>query len=172
MAVEISFTELDVLEQVRLWLEAILPPNTPAVQGQDNRVPEPIEDDFVIMTTMGQERLATNVNKYDMTPGAATMTTTKSGMWKIQLDVHGDFSASNAERISTLWRSSWACDFLRGTIISPIYADEPIQSAFHNGEAQYETRWIVMIYLQAKPVLTMPQDYATELTIQTYEADQ
>jgi len=172
MAVELNFTKEDVLEQIRLFLEAVLPDNTPAIQGQDNRVPEPLQGDYVIMTPVRQERLSTNVERYDPTPGAATMDLEKSSKWGVQLDVHGDASAANSERISTLWRSGWACSFFAGSILSPLFADEPLQSAFHNGEAQYESRWIVTIYLQAKPVLTLPQDYATELAIQTYEADQ
>ena len=62
--------------------------------------------------------------------------------------------------------------FLKGSIITPLYANEPHQSAFMSAEDQYETRWIVTIYLQAKPVLTLPQDYATGLAIETIEADQ
>lgn len=172
MSVTLNFTELDVLEEVRNFLLAMLPAGTEIIQGQANRVPEPLGGDFVVMTAMEMRRLATNVDGYDMTPLAAAMTTTESTEWGVQLDVHGDASAANCSIIAALWRSSWAVAYLRDSIVTPLYASEPHQSAFSNGEDQYETRWIVTIYLQAKPVLTLPQDYATELAIQTYEADQ
>lgn len=172
MAVSLNFTELDVLEEVRQFLLFILPTGTEVIQGQANRVPEPLVNDFVVMTAMEMTRLATNVDGYDMTPGAEAMTTSESTQWGVQLDVHGDASAANASRIAAAWRSTWAAARLRGSIIAPLYANEPHQSAFNNGEDQYETRWIVTIYLQAKPVLTLPQDYATGLAIETIEADQ
>lgn len=172
MAVTISLTELDVLEEVRQFLLAVLPSGVEVIQGQTNRVAEPLGDDFVVMTAMEMDRLATNVDHFDMTPGAPAMTSMESTSWGVQLDVHGDGSAANCAIIAALWRSAWAVQYLRGSIITPLYTAPPRQSAFSNGEDQYETRWIVTIYLQAKPVLTLPQDYATDLAIQIYEADQ
>jgi hypothetical protein len=47
------------------FLTLILPPGTPISIGQENRVPEPAAQDFVIFTFMFQRRLATNENGYD-----------------------------------------------------------------------------------------------------------
>lgn len=46
------------------FLTAVLPPGTGVFQSQTNRVAEPDEDDFVLMTNVGQLRLSTNVDDY------------------------------------------------------------------------------------------------------------
>ena len=169
----LSFTELDVLEQVRQFLLAVLPAGVDVIQGQDNRVPEPLVGDFVVMTTMGQVRLATTVETFDVVEDVGQLALQESTEFKVQLDVHGGNSAANAAAVAMVWRSSWACAFLAGSIVPPLYTDDPLQAPFMNAEEQYETRWTVTIYLQANPVLTMPQDYATSLgPVQIYEADQ
>ncbi len=43
---------------------AILPAGVEVVAGQDNRVPEPEGADFVVMTPIGRQRLATNIDAY------------------------------------------------------------------------------------------------------------
>lgn len=50
---------------LRAFLLAILPTGTEVVQGQDNRVPEPSEGDFVVMTPLRRDRLATNTDTYN-----------------------------------------------------------------------------------------------------------
>lgn len=173
MAVAISLGELDILDAVRNFLLAILPTGVDAFQGQDNRVPEPMANDFVIMTMLTQERLSTNVETPEDDPNPAELSLTESAQFGVQLDVHGgDDCAANAARIAVTWRSAWAANFLAGTIISPLYASEPTQTAFENAENQVETRWIVTIYLQANPVVTVPQDYAAALDVSLfYEVD-
>lgn len=169
----LSFTDLDVLEQVRQFLLAILPAGVDAFQGQDNRVPEPFVGDFVVMTSMGQMRLATTVEDFEVVADVGQLQLQASTEWKVQLDVHGDGSAANAAAIALAWRSGWACAFLAASIITPLYADDPLQAPFMNAEEQYETRWTVTVYVQANPVLTMPQDFASVLgPVQIYEADQ
>lgn len=57
--------ELDCLEDLRLFLAAVLPANTPAFKTQVNRVPEPVESNFVMYTPTFRKRLSTNVDSYD-----------------------------------------------------------------------------------------------------------
>lgn len=159
----LSFSGMDVADALRNFLLAILPDGTDVVQGQDNRVPEPLTGDFVIMTGTSLAALSTTVETFDMTPGASTMTAQGNFQNGVQLDVHGDEGESNAWRIVLAWRSSWAASFLRDAPISPLHCDDPRQAPFMNAEEQYEWRWTVTVYLQAKPVLTLPQDYATTL---------
>ena len=116
------------------------------------------------MTITGYQRLATNVDSYSQADLASTMETAESAQYAVQLDIHGDASAANMIRVEMAWRSPWACAFLRSALIHPLYASDPVQAPFMNAEEQYETRWTITIYLQAKPVLTLPQDYATALS--------
>jgi hypothetical protein len=57
----ISITESQCLTATRAFLLNILPHGVEVVRGLSNRVPEPTSSDFVLMTPMGRDRLATNV---------------------------------------------------------------------------------------------------------------
>lgn len=54
-------TQSNILTALRTFLLSVLPANTEVVRGQDNQVPEPSVNDFVVMTPIIQKRLATNV---------------------------------------------------------------------------------------------------------------
>ncbi len=64
MPITISPTESDVLTALRAFILMVLPAGIEVVQAQDNRVPEPEADDFVVMTPMFRERLETNVDSF------------------------------------------------------------------------------------------------------------
>lgn len=57
-------TESDIRTVLRAFLLAILPSGTECFIAQDNRVPEPQASDFVEMTPLFYERLATNQNAF------------------------------------------------------------------------------------------------------------
>ena len=79
-----------------------------------------------------------------------------------QLDVHGPNSASNSQIIFTMFRSDIATDAM-GVNVVPLYASDPMQAAFVNGEQQYEFRWIVDVLVQVNPVITNSYQSATSL---------
>jgi hypothetical protein len=86
-----------------------------------------------------------------------------------QVDVHGPNSADNAQTISTLFRDSYAAIYFKENGfagISPLYADDPRQAPFLDGEQAYEDRWIIEAVLQADQTVTVPQQFAssTKLT--------
>lgn len=60
----LSPTESQTLAALRSFLLAVLPTGTEVVRGQDNRVPEPIGPNFVVMTPLTQPRLGTNEVTY------------------------------------------------------------------------------------------------------------
>ncbi len=49
---------------LRSFLQAILPIGTDVIQGQDNRVPEPANVNFVVMTAIRRDRIETNIDTY------------------------------------------------------------------------------------------------------------
>jgi hypothetical protein len=157
MTVAIAPTEDQLATSVRALLLAILPDGTEVIQGQANRVPEPVSDTFVVFTFIAQQRLSTNVDTYGVT--GLEKTITMDNQQGVQL-------------INLLWRDDFSCLVLEGTGISPLYCDDPHQAPFINAENQYENRWVMTVYLQANPVVTVPQDSADVLEIQLYEADQ
>lgn len=85
----------------------------------------------------------------------------------IQLDVHGPLGADNAQVISTTFRDQYAVDSLAasGSEIAPLYAGEPRQMSYLNGEQQIEERWTVDIVLQANIIVTVSAQLGTKATI-------
>lgn len=55
-------SQSDIFAALRSFLLSVLPAGVLVVQGQDNRVAEPKDADFVIMTPIRRERLETNVD--------------------------------------------------------------------------------------------------------------
>ena len=64
MTIAPSPTQSTTQTTLRSFLVSILPPAVEVVQGQDNRVPEPVGSDFVVITPMARTRLSTNVDTY------------------------------------------------------------------------------------------------------------
>jgi hypothetical protein len=83
----------------------------------------------------------------------------------VQVDVHGPFSADNAQRISTLARSWFGVGAFGDTGVTPLYADDPIQTQFIDGEDQSEERWTIDFHLQADPTIVVPQQFAAALAV-------
>ena len=85
----------------------------------------------------------------------------------IQLDIHGPVSADNAQIVSTLLRDGYAYDQMiaSGYTVTPLYASEPNQLPFFNGEQQVEERWIIDAVLQADIVIYTPLQFADTLAL-------
>lgn len=60
----LSLTESQTLTALRSFLAPLMPPGMEIVRGQDNRVPEPVGPDFIVMTPVLRDRLGTNVDTY------------------------------------------------------------------------------------------------------------
>jgi hypothetical protein len=167
MSVTLSLTESQTLTALRSFLISILPAGTEVVKAQDNRVPEPRGENFVTMTPILRDRLETNVHTYsDGYPSApSTKSILEPTKVTVQLDVHGPASADNAQVISTLFRDEYAVTAFAATgfDVTPLYADDPKQVPFVNGEQQVEERWIVEAVMQCNPSITVPQDFAASV---------
>jgi hypothetical protein len=164
----LSLTESQALAALRAFLLSALPEGT-EVTVRDNRVPEPIGTDFGVMTPTLRERLSTNVltyrDRYPDAPGEKDVL--QATKLTVQLDVHGPASADSTQIIDTLWRDATACDALAasGLDLAPLYASEPRQIPFVNGEQRVETHWSVDLVMQVSQVVTVPQDFAAALEI-------
>ncbi len=169
MAATISLPEVSILTALRAFLLAVLPLTVEVVRGQDNRVPEPEGDDFVIMTPTLRQRLATTVDTFtDPYPAAGgTRSSLQPTQVTVQLDVHGPNSAENAQIISTLMRSPFGCGQFHqsGFDVQALYASDPRQTPFVNAENQYETRWTVDAVMQANIIVGTPEQFAGELRV-------
>lgn len=96
---------------------------------------------------------------------AGTRTVTQPTQISVQLDVHGPSAGDNAQVITSLFFDPFATTAFQssGFDVAPLYADDPKQVPFFNAENQYEDRWVVTAYMQANPVITVPQQFADQL---------
>ncbi len=159
-----SITEDAMMTAVRTFLLSILPDDIEVFQGQDNRVPEPVGPDFVMMTPRRRSRLATNVVTWplaDVDPDE--LEHAKSTEVLVQLDIHGPAGADHAQTIATLWRDDFACQALKSANIQPLFANDGNQLPFQNAEHQWEDRWVMEIVFQATPIISTPQEFAATL---------
>lgn len=160
-----SITEDEMAIALRGFLLGVVPAGVEVFQGQSNRVPEPTGANFVMFTPRRRARLATNVVTWPYDdPAPLELDHTQSTEVTIQLDCHGPLGGDIAQTIATLWRDDYACAALETADIQPLYANEPKQLPFINGENQYENRWVVEIALQATPIVSTPQEFAATLT--------
>jgi hypothetical protein len=97
---------------------------------------------------------------------------TESVQMAIQVDVYGPNSGNFVQSLSAMFRDGLAVDHLAAIspVISPLYADEPRQLAFSDGEQQYENRWSIDVELQIDQTITVPQQFADTLKVNVVNA--
>lgn len=91
-----------------------------------------------------------------------------------QFDVHGPNSSDYAQIVTTAFRDEFAFQQFAqsGFNLAPLYADDPKQIPFINGEQQVETRWVIEAVLQANQVvLGLPQQFFDSIAITDINVD-
>lgn len=122
------------------------------------------------------------VGTYNMAPGsdvssetmaAGVETLQQSVDFTVQLDVHGPLSGNNATAISTVLRDGKGVGIFSAAVaalslpegcITPLHADDPRQTPFENDQQQYETRYVVEAHIQVDQSMSLPQDFADQLS--------
>jgi hypothetical protein len=91
----------------------------------------------------------------------------------VQVDVHGPASADNAQVISTLFRDEYGVTQFAtsGFDVVPLYADDPKQLPYLNGEQQIEERWSIDAVMQTNPVVTTPMQFMDAIAVNTINVD-
>jgi hypothetical protein len=170
MPVTITPSEDDINTVLAAFLNDILPAPIEVVRGQDNRVPQPAIDNYVVIWPLRFPRLATNMEALDK---GTQQTVTQAAELVMQIDVHGPASYSNVGIISTLFRSSYAVDFFKSLsdVVAPLYADDPRQMPFITAEQQYEDRWIVEAHMQVNFTTVATTQSANTLTLDVISAE-
>lgn len=157
----------DTIAALRAFLLSVLPAGVEVVRAQDNRVPQPLAADFVVMTIIGRGRLATNTVTYsDGGPGQAQERhALQPTQVTVQLDIHGPESSNTVQIISTLFRDGYGCDQFTasGFDVQPLHCSDPRQAPFLNESQQIESRWTIDAVMQANPVVTSQQQFAADL---------
>ena len=162
----ISLTEYATFAALRSVLLSWLPAGVEVIRAQQNRVPTPKGADFVAMLPVFRERLSTNVSSFPDTASRRDMQSTRV---TVQLDIVGPNSADNAQVVSTLFRSEVAAAAFAatGADVAPLFAADPRQLPFGDGEQQTDERWVLDVVLQANVATNTPQDSAGTVTLTT-----
>lgn len=161
----IAPTKSGVFTGLRTFLLDLLPDGVDVIQGQDNRVPEPTGDNFVVMTEEGRRRLSTNTVSWDYDAvDPDSLGHVHDAEMRIQLDIHGALGSDYANLIGLLFLDDFAVRAMAPYGVAPLHANEGHQVPFKNGEDQYENRWVMIVTLQINPSVSTPMEFADTLT--------
>jgi hypothetical protein len=174
MPATVSITEDNIFKVLGDFLTSILPSTVEIVRGLVNRVPSPVSDDYIVMTSLFRVRLETNITTWDeVNPDPTNLQILEPTQFTATVDVFGPDSADNSQIISTLFRSETATAFFTasGVDMQPLYVEDPKQVPFISGEQQYQERWTIDAVMQVNPVVTVDQDFANQAEVGLIEVD-
>lgn len=158
MAAVITPTEDQVFDAMWAWVVSLFDVSVqPYVfKGFQNMTATPYNS-YVVVSPGVKERQDQIRRTYDS--ANSLVNEQRHTTYAYQVDCYGQAGPDYADIISVAWRSMWACDQLDGAVITPLYADEPTQLNFSNGEQQYEQRFMLRLYAQVNQTVSLPQDF-------------
>lgn len=171
MPATVSITETQVLTVLRTFILSLVSlDGDHVIRGLQNRAAMPAGD-FIEITASLSAPLSTNVQTY--TPSASTSQNERSTQATIQIDCYGVSAMDNANMLSMMLRSDYACQKFAasGLDMQPLYANDAHQMPFTTGEDQYQERWIFDSVIQINPVVSVPQDFADSLEVGLIDVD-
>lgn len=137
------------------------------IRGQVNRVSMPALP-CVILTELFHVDLRVPSQDYDVLNAEVDLSS--SNRIDIQVDFYGDSAGDYCRSVETAFRTMWGFDaFPAG--IKPLYTSDGIQSPLISGEQQYVPRWTLTVSMQYNPIVSVPQEFADELSATTIAAD-
>lgn len=171
----ISITEDEMMDVVGGFTTGILG-NIPVARGQDNRVPEPLGPNFVIITPIRRRQLSTtrheNSDGFLLIPQApGIIYIDRPTEAHLQMDIYGPKSTDNAQIFTTLFRDSYGTEAMAGTGVQPLWCDDGRQMPLVNGEEQYEARWMINAVVQINPAVSTPAQFADTVAVDMIKAD-
>lgn len=96
----------------------------------------------------------------------------------VQLDFHSapiSNAGDMASVVSTLMRDAYAVQQFANQQpnfgIFPLYADDARQMPFQNDQQQWEWRWVTECVLQSNIIISVPQQFADNLTVDVISVD-
>ncbi|WP_083274593.1 phage neck terminator protein [Novosphingobium resinovorum] len=157
----VSLTEEQIFTGLRAFLLNVLADDVEVFQGQDNNVPMPTRENFVVMTASARQQLSQTVHTYDPEEGEKEIS--RSTSMHFQLDTYGPNASDNVQVITTLFRDAYGVDFLRPFGLAPLFCDDGAQMPLVTGEKQYLQRWTMRGVLQTNLAVTLPAEFADNL---------
>lgn len=172
--ITVDITQDTVMTALRTFILSLVPDGTPVIAGQDNRVAEPEETNYIEMTPLMQPRLGWNRHAYTGTQEAnGNVLATQPTEQVVQVDCHGPASGDYATIIAAMFFDPYAVASFgtSGVALTPLYCTTPRQMPFESGEDQTEERWSFDIHMQADITVTMAQQSATKVVVDIINVD-
>ena len=154
-----SITVDQVIDALADFLAPFVP-GASVVRAQVNRVAMP-PNPCVILTEMLQVDLSIPATEYQ--PDDNTATIYGPTRIDVQIDFYGAQAGEFCKTVKTAFRSHWGFEHFPANI-KPLYTSDGMQSPLTTGEQQYESRWTLTASLQYNPTVTVPQEFADEVT--------
>lgn len=173
----VTITDDDVFACLQAFILNVLPdlagpledPLRNVRQGQQNDVPMPNAENFVIMTPSDRAGLATTVREYR--PVDEMRDTTRSTQVGCYVNFYGPNATDNGQIFNQLFRDMYGCDFMRPYSVQPLWCDDGRQMPLIDEAKQYTTRWMIRAVMQINPTVSTSQQFADTLTVTIVEAD-
>lgn len=137
------------------------------IRGQVNRTPPP-SGEYVELTEILSSDLAIPYQEYSKSDAEDPPIYDQADLIgrvrsDIQVDFYGDSSGNWCRAVLNAIRTGYGFDqFPDG--IRPLYASDGMQHPWTTGEKQSVTRWTITVSIQYNPQLTVPQEFADELS--------
>ena len=156
----LNVTDDDVFLALTQWLSSLFDGNIEVRRGQQNRVPPPNLDNFVVFTEIGRQRVEGNIVEYDRNTQARTIK--QKTFYAFQIDVYGDGSGDLATTIALFARDDSVQTFQYFQAMDGCITDmsDPIQAPWVDTEKQVEARWTATLTLQVNVAVTVQQGSA------------
>lgn len=166
MAVTLTPTDAAVFDALWAWTIGLFDPSLESqfYKGYQNLVATPYNT-YCVISRGPSERLNQGERSYDASGTSGTFNAVRRTKIQWQLDCYGPDAPDWADIITTAWRTMWACDMLAGAVVTPLYADEPVQMNIVNAEDAYETRFMSRLYAEVVQTVALPQDFFTSVDV-------
>ena len=161
-----SILETNVFAALRAFILSLV--SCEVIRTPINRVAMPVGD-FIALTPLASVALATNTDTYS----ASAEMILRPMQYTVQVDCYGSSAGDRANTIAALFRDDYACQSFRasGFDVQPLYAGDAHQMPLVTGEEQYLERWTFECVMQANPVVTVPAQTASSLTVDLINVD-
>lgn len=156
----VSITVDNVIDALADFLQLFVG-SAEIVRTQANRVPMP-KGPCVVLTELLQVDLETPWITDDPLANQAAATGPKR--IDIQIDFCGPSAGDWCAAVKGVYRTHYATSMFSDGV-KPLYCSDGLQSPLVTGEQQWESRWTLTASLQYNPSVTVPQEYADALLV-------
>lgn len=145
------------------------------VCSDNNRVPLPPDNNYIIFTVMNPFRYGTPKERLirKTVEGNTTYKWESEQTYRInvQIDFYGDFAFDRANDIINISRTEFLCSFLKQYGIQPIACDDAKHLTGISGEREWVERWTVDFEIDYCDAVSDNQDWFNTAELERFETE-